>query len=211
MSDTAATKIVIETIDLLEFRLRRLEFYLSGHDSQDILLQAASQGKDGTINTRLERIHVALETLSSKSRVVNDVLNLYQQHPEIFPPTAKKDSQNSLTTSELLSIISSCATLYPTTASRLTSVQDLPIPPAETSALLISLHPRLARVELLQNSLAGELAKLRLRTASCIQRWYEIGVLGSGECWTEWEERVGVVEKTVRREEAAKARESTIA
>ena len=76
MSDTAATKIVIETIDLLEFRLRRLEFYLSGHDSQDILLQAASQGKDGTINTRLERIHVALETLSSKSRVVNDVLNL---------------------------------------------------------------------------------------------------------------------------------------
>ena len=43
--------------------------------------------------------------------------------------------------------------------------------------------------------------QLRTRTASAIQRWYELGVLGEGECWIEWESRAVNVEKLVRRAE----------
>ena len=131
-----------------------------------------------------------------------------RQHPEIFPSPSIDNGHTSLSTTELLSIISSCATLYPITASRLTAIQDLPIPSAETSTSLISLDPRLARVEVLQESQSRELADLRIRTASCVQRWYDLGVLGGGECWTDWEGRMGTVEKTVRREETTKARDS---
>ena len=55
-----------------------------------------------------------------------------------------------------------------------------------------------------------ELADLRHRTASVLQRWYENGVLGQGECWTEWEGRLIEAEKTLRRQEALQAREAGI-
>lgn len=90
----------------------------------------------------------------------------------------------------------------------MTSIQDLPIPSAESSASLISLHPRLAKIELLQQSQSEEMADLRHRTAAVLQRWYEIGVLAQGECWGEWEGRVMEVEKAARREEAARSREA---
>lgn len=73
---------------------------------------------------------------------------------------------------------------------------------------MIALHPRLAKVELLQKSQSDEMADLRYRTAAVLQRWYEVGVLGQGECWSEWEGRVMEVEKATRREEAARSREA---
>ncbi|MCJ1239358.1 hypothetical protein MMC14_007352 [Varicellaria rhodocarpa] len=89
------------------------------------------------------------------------------------------------------------------------SIKDLPVPVAEMSAYLISLHPRLARIQVLQNSQAKEIADLRLRTASVLQRWYEIAVLSGGECWIEWEDRIAGVEKVVRIEEAARSRDDS--
>lgn len=129
-------------------------------------------------------------------------------HPDIFPSLTPADDHATFSNAEQLAIIDSYATLFPTTASRLTSVQNLPIPSAESSASLISLHPRLAKVELLQKSQSDEMADLRYRTAAVLQRWYEVGVLGQGECWSEWEGRVMEVEKAARREEAARSRES---
>lgn len=87
-------------------------------------------------------------------------------------------------------------------------MKDLPIPPAEASASLISLHPRLSKLELLQDEHAKDMADLRARSARAIQRWYELGVLGQSECWTEWEGRVVEVEKRVRREEGRMAKEA---
>ncbi len=52
------------------------------------------------------------------------------------------------------------------------------------------------------------MADLRGRSARAIQRWYELGVLGENECWTEWERRVMEVEKRVRREEGRMAKET---
>lgn len=51
------------------------------------------------------------------------------------------------------------------------------------------------------------MAELRTRSARAIQRWYELGVLGESECWTEWEGRLVEVEKRVRREEGRMAKE----
>ena len=53
-----------------------------------------------------------------------------------------------------------------------------------------------------------EVAELRLRSAAVLQRVYELGVLGGGECWTEWDGRMGDVEKGVRREEGNQDREA---
>lgn len=51
------------------------------------------------------------------------------------------------------------------------------------------------------------MAELRARSAEVIQRWYELGVLGESECWSEWEGRVVGVEKWVCREEGLRAKE----
>ena len=63
-------------------------------------------------------------------------------------------------------------------------------------------------MELQQESQARDLAALQSRTAAVIQRWFELGVLGGGECWTEWEDRVETVEKKIRQEEVVRAREA---
>ena len=129
-------------------------------------------------------------------------------HPDIFPPKITDDNRASFSESEQLSIVNSCATLYATTASRLISIQDLPIPSAELSASLISLYPRLAKIEILRESQFREIANLRIRTASVLQQWYEAAVLSGGECWIEWEDRVTKAEKTVRRKELAQLRDA---
>ena len=131
-----------------------------------------------------------------------------KSHPDLFQPTNTAEVPTSLTPSELLAIISSCATSYPTTASRLTAIKDSPIPSAESSASLIALHPRLAQLELRQEFQRREMAELRLRTASAIQRWYELGVLAENECWSEWEGRLNAVESRVRRGETLRTQEA---
>lgn len=50
------------------------------------------------------------------------------------------------------------------------------------------------------------MAELRIRSARVIQRWYEVGVLGESECWSEWEGRVVQVEKRVRKGEGRMAK-----
>ena len=70
------------------------------------------------------------------------------------------------------------------------------------------LHSRLAEVEIIQNSQAQQIAHLRQKTASLIQRWYEIGVLGGGECWVKWEDRITEIEKRVRRKETLQAQDT---
>jgi hypothetical protein len=67
------------------------------------------------------------------------------------------------------------------------------------------LMPRTASLGLTQTRQAEELADLRSRTATLIQRWHTLSVLSVGSCWAEWEERLLRVEATVRRAEAAAA------
>jgi hypothetical protein len=104
----------------------------------------------------------------------------------------------------LLSIIMASASTYPATASRLTSILDVPVPPAELSAQLIDLQPRIAKVEALQAAQNADIAQLRERSAAVIQRWYTVDILRAGESWAELEGRVEQVEQKVRRTALAK-------
>ena len=127
-------------------------------------------------------------------------------YPDLFHSTTNS-VPTSLSTPEIQAIVNSCAPSYQNTASRLNAIKDLPIPPAEASVSLISLLPRLSKLELLQDEQARDVAELRTRSARAIQRWYELGVLGESECWAEWEGRLVEVEKRVRREEGRIAKE----
>jgi hypothetical protein len=75
------------------------------------------------------------------------------------------------------------------------------VPDATSSASLIALQPQLDRLAQIQAEQAAAVSELRVRTAHVLQRWYEVGVVGSGECWAEWEGRLEGVEREVRRRE----------
>lgn len=226
MMSNPEEKTALATITLLEHRLQRIRILLGGNNEADGSLQdIPSLTKEQTVLARLAKVEHGLSKLATKSPALGGLLklcktsldftialqlialNLDAAHSDLFQPTTTDLPSTSLTTPELLAVISSHATSYPTTASRLTSIKDVPIPPVESSMSLISLRPRITRLELLQESHARSVAELGLRTASVIQRWYELGVLGGGECWTEWEGRVTTVERRVRREEARHDRE----
>ncbi|MCJ1353791.1 MAG: hypothetical protein MMC33_003778 [Icmadophila ericetorum] len=202
-------KVALQSIELLERRLRNLQFQIIGRDEISETPNS-TKGKEQAVRSRLANMEEALEKLSAQHKPVNGLLQLYEKYPDIFPPTSPTD-EYFFTESERLSVVTSSAILYSNTASRLRSLQDMPIPSAESSTTLISLNPRIAEVQQLQDSQAAEITQLRLRTAETLQRWYEIQVLAGGECWNEWEERVGEVEKRVRREETARARAANAA
>lgn len=84
-------------------------------------------------------------------------------------------------------------------ASRLMSILDVPVPPAELSAQLIDLQPRITKVEALQTAQNEDMVLLKERTAAVLQRWYTVDILQAGETWAELEGRIDGVESKVRR------------
>jgi hypothetical protein len=80
----------------------------------------------------------------------------------------------------------------------------VPIPPAELSAQLIDLQPRIAKVEALQTTQNADITELRERSAAVIQRWYTADILRAGDSWAGLEGRVEQVEQKVRRSALAK-------
>lgn len=110
----------------------------------------------------------------------------------------------TLDISSILSIVLASASSYPETASRLSSILDVPIPPAEQSAQLIELTARIARLEAIQESQSAELAACRERSAVAIQKFYTKDILKAGDGWAELEGRVEQVERKVRRAALAK-------
>ncbi|OAX78535.1 hypothetical protein ACJ72_07157, partial [Emergomyces africanus] len=119
--------------------------------------------------------------------------------------TTTQTIPTTLSQQALTSIILSYASAFPETASRLTSLKDLPIPPASLSASLIELQPRLDRLAAVQEQQAAEIAELRARSALVAKRWVEVGVLGGSEIWADWEGRIEKVERGVRRLEGRRA------
>jgi hypothetical protein len=99
----------------------------------------------------------------------------------------------------LLSIVLASASAYPSTASRLISILDVPIPPAEASTQLINLQPRIAKLEAIQAAQSSDIAELRERSAAVIQRWYTQDILKVGDNWANLEGRVEQAEQTIRR------------
>ncbi|KAJ0427014.1 hypothetical protein BJY00DRAFT_306999 [Aspergillus carlsbadensis] len=231
------TKTASSTLHLLESRLHRLTYLLTGDAAWtgSPTSPAKPSSHEETISRRLLHLESELERLRDRSAVARDVLGLYDRFPDLFKapastplpshlnskagadnepatttdpsPTSSPSEDPSLPLSTQTAIILSYTTSFPETASRLTSLQDLPIPPATQSASLIELQPRIDTLSKKQEEQAHEIAELRVRTAKVLQRWYEVSVLGGGEVWGEWEGRIEGVERGVRRGEVNRERE----
>lgn len=96
---------------------------------------------------------------------------------------------------------------YHTTAAQLTSLNDLPIPDAASSAAFASLGPRIQRVRQRQEQQADMINFLREQSAAVVGRWYELGIVSMGDCWSEWDARLMQAERSVRQAEGRKKRE----
>lgn len=103
-------------------------------------------------------------------------------------------------------MVLSHATLYPETASRLSSLQNLQIPSAEQSARLNDLSSSISESRQQQDKLDKDVQDLRQRSARCLEWWVRVGVVGMGDLWEEWEDRMLDIERRVaqfeRRKEA---------
>ncbi|KAJ5495138.1 hypothetical protein N7539_000254 [Penicillium diatomitis] len=196
-------EVASATIELLEARLARLSYLLTGNTDWTGTPSGPQKpaSLDDTVSRRLIRLERELEKLSRAVPAVRDLIQLHDRFPDLFNPTPPRDIPEHLSPRTLASIVLSYATAFPETASRLTSLNDLPIPDATTSASLIAMQPRLDRMAQTQEEQAATLSELRVRTARVLQRWYEVGVMGSGECWAEWEGRLEGLEREVRRRE----------
>ena len=74
-----STSTALETLDALESRIQRVEWYLSGSDEvEDALQEVSAQGRDQTVQSRLARLENNLGKLSSSSQVVSGLLRLCQ-------------------------------------------------------------------------------------------------------------------------------------
>lgn len=224
------TSTAAATIELLESRLRRIEFLLTGDASwtgEPTWLSPPPVVAKESVTARLAALEYDLKRLAAQVPPVQDVLELRvfinfhyifkefyllalltegpaldARFPDLFQTVSSGTTiPTTLSTQSLAAIVLAYASAFPETASRLTSLQDLPIPPASASTSLIELQPRLDRLAHIQEQQAAELAELRTRSALVIKRWVEVGIVGGGELWAEWEGRVERVERGVRRAE----------
>lgn len=78
MSPAAADiKGTLETIELLQYRLQRIEFLLTGSDDgQAQLHEVAARGRDHGVLALLAKAESDLARIASKSPLVNDLLAL---------------------------------------------------------------------------------------------------------------------------------------
>ncbi|KAF8846679.1 hypothetical protein BDZ45DRAFT_666701 [Acephala macrosclerotiorum] len=192
--DNTFDKTATETIDLLEARLRRIEYAVCSQINET----SASIGKP-PVAQRLASLEHGLHQLASKSRVIQDLLRIHSRYPDLFQAPNADDLPTTLDTESILAIVMASASSYPSTASRLTSILDVPIPSTELSTQLIELRPRIARLEGIQAAQNADLAELRERSATLIQRWYTMDVLRAGDSLADLEGRVRQAEQQVRR------------
>ncbi len=70
-------KTALATLDSLENRLRKVEWYLSGSDNAaGPLQQVARQGKDSTVQVRLARLENSMQNLSTSSPDIDKLVKL---------------------------------------------------------------------------------------------------------------------------------------
>lgn len=200
----------LASLTLLQERLHRLEFTLAGSDRQDELSRAAPESSgDMTVAARLAKLEDDFKKLSSRSTLAQDVMKLCRlsghlrqfpskahetiildsRHPDLFEPSDTAAPKNA-DAGMLTSIVLAHATQFPETASRLSSMQTLPVPQAADSAHLIGLKSRIETAVETQIRQEDEIADLTIRSARLLEWWVNVAVVGMNECWADWEARV---------------------
>jgi hypothetical protein len=93
------------------------------------------------------------------------------------------------------------ASLFSQTASRLSSLQNLQVPSADSSTNLTTLKVGIEACSKKQNELDQEVDALRARSAQCLEWWITTGVLGMGDMWEEWQYRMVDLQRRLARYE----------
>jgi hypothetical protein len=206
----AATQ-ALATLTLLESRLHHLEFLLSGSANYDGIPELAVKPvrSDETVLARLKSLEDDLTRLTTNNTLVQDMLRLQAQFPDLFGTLDTISKPRTMDPATEASVVLAHASSFPETASRLSSLKDLTIPAAESSAKLVELQPRLDRVKEVQTHQLRQVAELRVRSARIVERWVSDGIVGPTEAWAEMESRVRDIENGVRRVERRKREETS--
>ncbi|KAI6247687.1 hypothetical protein HI914_04462 [Erysiphe necator] len=192
----------LETINLLQGRLERIEYALCG--DTDITFDTSSQT---SIGERILVIEQKLKQLISEFKPLEELLNLYSTHQDLFNILWADSVPTDLDIISMKSIINASAILFSETTSRLNSVNDIPIPPPELSAQLIALQPQISKIEAIQANQLLEIKNLRERSALLVEKWYLTNVLESGEMWASLDRRARQIEQKIRQIRHAKQRD----
>ena len=195
------TTVAQQTLALLEDRLQRLQFLLYGETPIDY--EQPTTKTDLPVAARLQRMESSMESLQRRSADVAQ----YLEQRDLGGKSTPVESTDSLSTMTLASLVLSHAPSLHSTASRLTSLNDLPLPEASQSADLVSLRPKLDKAGWKATKQEAEIAMLQARSAAVIGRWYELGTIGAGECWSDWEGRLINTERAVRQEQSRRKRD----
>ncbi|KAI1842576.1 hypothetical protein JX265_012568 [Neoarthrinium moseri] len=186
----------LETISYLESRLLRIEHMLYGHTTPPAKAPAIPN---------LQQLEHRFAQLLQHVRTYAELLKIYNANPTLFDaPSTSETPPSSLDTSALAQMVLAASTLYPSTASSLTSINDTPVPDPALSTSLAALLPRMKAAEAAQLAQAAEVAELRARSEAVVRRWYEGSVVGYGDFVAGVEGRVERVERQVRRVEKAR-------
>ena len=210
MADLPNEDPALTTLSQLESRLQHLEFLLSGWTDPfgHPLATSKISSHDDTVAARLENLEKQLRKLSDNNALVRSVLGLQKRHPDLLGPSLQFDREvpSTLEPGAAAATVLAHASAFPETASRLTSLKDLPVPPAVKSAMLVDLGPRVEEARREQEKQMREVSELRVRSARLVEKWVGLQV-GMGECWAEWEERMNVAERKIRRVEVWRERD----
>ena len=213
MADLLYKDPALTTLANLEARLQQLEFLLCGStDPFGHPLPATNPSShDDTVAARLEKLEKQLRKLNDSSAIVRSILGLQKRHPDLFGPASPSDHEipSTLDPGATAAIVLAHASAFPETASRLTSLKDLPVPPAAKSATLVEIGPRVEEAKRVQERQVRQVGELRVRSARLVERWVGLQV-GMGECWAEWEERMVVAERKMKRAEIWREREAEV-
>lgn len=216
-----ATLTALSTLSLLNLRLSRLEFLLTGSSSShdaDLQLptrQDSSQARQSvlsqiqTLSNRLDNLKRLDGLPGSLVRMVD---TLRREYPEIFNLSStplSSEPANTKDHSRHADEVLAHATLYTSTSSRLQTLQTLRIPSAAHTANLIEQGPRVKALAQRQDKLDFQVDELKERSVNAITWWRENEIDGMNELWDDWQERVKACERTVRREERKRREEGT--
>lgn len=201
-----AEREALATLTLLESRLHHLEFLLSGSVDPDGIPNSTVKParSEETIASRLRSLEENLTRLTANSTLVQDLLRLQARFPDLFGASEATTKSRTMDPGTEASVVLAHASSYPETASRLSSLKDLAMPPAAASAQLAELQPRLEKAKEVQSRQLRQVTELRDRSARIVERWVREGVVGAGEAWAETEARIRDVDKGVRRVERQK-------
>ncbi|KAF2673899.1 hypothetical protein BT63DRAFT_422002 [Microthyrium microscopicum] len=186
-------ELVLHTLDLLNWRLQRLEFLLHAPPTQD--------PQPTPVLPRIHKLEQSLLKLASQNDIVSNLLKLQSKHPDIFTPPPTTTLPPALPTAQKLATVLSAAPALQSTASQLRSLADTELPPTSSFAQWASLWPRIEDVAARQTEQNAEISELRRRSAVAVTRWHDVDVLAQMRCWVEWEGRVRRVEREIGRAE----------